>query len=45
MVLNAAVQWTTRCLDAAVEQLRGLPVDQRGHRALDEDVAGHGPAS
>jgi TnpA family transposase len=39
LVLNAAVLWTTRYLDAAVEQLRALPVDQREHRILDEDVA------
>jgi TnpA family transposase len=39
LVLNAAVLWTTRYLDAAVEQLRALPDDQREHRILDEDVA------
>jgi hypothetical protein len=39
LVLNAAVLWTTRYLDAAVEQLRALPADQREHDVLDEDVA------
>ncbi len=39
LVLNAAVLWTTRYLDAAVEQLRALPADQREHQVLDEDVA------
>ncbi|MGW1894917.1 Tn3 family transposase [Streptomyces sp. NPDC002004] len=38
LVLNAAVLWTTRYLDAAVEQLRALPADQREHGVLDEDV-------
>lgn len=31
--------WTTRYLDAAVEQLRALPADQREHDVLDEDIA------
>ncbi|WP_234377483.1 hypothetical protein [Streptomyces sp. CB03578] len=31
MVLHAAVLWTTRYLDAAVEELRALPADQREH--------------
>jgi TnpA family transposase len=39
LVLNAAVLWTTRYLDAAVTLLRVLPADQREHDALDEDVA------
>ncbi|WP_436841840.1 Tn3 family transposase [Streptomyces syringium] len=39
LVLNAAVLWTTRYLDAAVEQLRALPASQREHDVLDEDVA------
>ncbi|GHB85293.1 hypothetical protein GCM10010347_65230 [Streptomyces cirratus] len=39
VVLNAAVLWTTRYLDAAVTVLRALPADQREHDALDEDVA------
>jgi TnpA family transposase len=39
LVLNAAVLWTTRYLDAAVEQLRSLPADQREHDVLDEDLA------
>lgn len=39
LVLNAAVLWTTRYLDAAVAELRALPADQREHQALDEDVA------
>ncbi|MGW1641561.1 Tn3 family transposase [Streptomyces lavendulae] len=39
LVLNAAVLWTTRYLDAAVEQLRALPADQREHDVLDKDVA------
>lgn len=39
LVLNAAVLWTTRYLDAAVEQLRALPAGQREHDVLDEDVA------
>lgn len=38
-MLNAAVLWTTRYLDAAVAELRGLPADQREHQVLDEDVA------
>jgi hypothetical protein len=38
-VLNAPVLWTTRYLDAAVDQLRVLPADQREHDVLDEDVA------
>lgn len=39
LVLNAAVLWTTRYLDAAVTALRSLPADQREHDVLDEDVA------
>ncbi len=39
LVLNAAVLWTTRYLDAAVEQLRSLPASQREHDVLDEDLA------
>lgn len=39
LVLNAAVLWTTRYLDAAVEQLSALPADQREHDVLDEDTA------
>ena len=39
LVLNAVVLWNTRYLDAAVEQLRALPADQREHDVLDEDVA------
>lgn len=39
VVLNAAVLWTTRYLDAAVTVLRALPADQREHDVLDEDVA------
>jgi TnpA family transposase len=39
LVLNAAVLWTTRYLDAAVTQLRALHADQREHDILDEDVA------
>jgi hypothetical protein len=38
-VLNAAVLWTTRYLDAAVEELRALPAEEREHDVLDEDVA------
>lgn len=34
LVLNAVVLWTTRCLDAAVAQLRA-----GGHDITDEDVA------
>ncbi|WP_261574656.1 Tn3 family transposase [Frankia gtarii] len=39
LVLNATVLWTTRYLDAAVEQLRTLPAARREHEGLDEDVA------
>lgn len=39
LVLNAAVLWTTRNLDAAVEQLRALPAEAREHDVLNEDVA------
>ncbi|MGW0194800.1 Tn3 family transposase [Nonomuraea sp. NPDC003201] len=39
LVLNAAVLWTIRYLDAAVAELRALPADQREHQVLDEDVA------
>lgn len=38
-MLNAAVLWTTRYLDAAVEELRALPADEREHDVLGEDVA------
>ncbi|OHV42279.1 hypothetical protein CC117_11875 [Parafrankia colletiae] len=38
LVLNAAVLWTTRYLDAAVEQLRTLPAERREYEVLDEDV-------
>lgn len=31
LVLNVAVLWTTRYLDAAVEQLRVLPAEAREH--------------
>lgn len=37
-MLNAAVLWTTRYLDAAADQLRALPAGQREHDVLDEDV-------
>ncbi len=39
LVLNAAVLWTTRYLDAAVEELRALPAEEREYDVLDEDVA------
>ncbi len=39
LVLNAAVLWTTRYLDAAVEQLRALPDEAREHEVTDADVA------
>jgi hypothetical protein len=39
LVLNAAALWTTRYLDAAVEQLRALPAEPREHDVLNEDVA------
>ncbi|GAA4887028.1 hypothetical protein GCM10023237_00100 [Streptomyces coeruleoprunus] len=39
LVLNAAVLWTTRYLDATVAQLRALPADEREHDVLDEDFA------
>ncbi|MFJ1900516.1 Tn3 family transposase [Streptomyces sp. NPDC088115] len=39
LVLNAAVLWTTRYLDAAVEELRALSAEEREHDVLDEDVA------
>lgn len=39
LVLNAAVLWTTRYLDAAVEELRTLPSEEREHDVLDQDVA------
>ncbi|MEU0485716.1 hypothetical protein ABZ260_41895 [Streptosporangium sp. NPDC006013] len=38
-VLNAAVLWTTRYLDAAVAWLRALPAGQCEYDVLDEDVA------
>nr|ANO42518.1 hypothetical protein A8713_035285 [Streptomyces sp. SAT1] len=31
--------WTTRYLDAAVDQLRALPAEEREHDVLDTDVA------
>ena len=37
-VLNAAVLWTTRYLDAAIEQLRAPPAEAREHDVLNEDV-------
>jgi hypothetical protein len=40
LVVNAAVLWTTRYLDAAVEQLRALPAEAREHDVLNEDVTG-----
>ncbi|MFF8026542.1 Tn3 family transposase [Streptomyces sp. NPDC007896] len=39
LVLNAAVLWTTRYLDAAVDRLRALPPEEREHDVLNEDVA------
>ncbi len=39
LVLNAAVLWTTRYLDASVAHLRTLPPQEREHEVLDEDVA------
>ncbi|MCY1649300.1 Tn3 family transposase [Streptomyces sp. NPDC048212] len=39
LVLNAVVLWTTRYMDAAVEELRALPAEEREHEVLDEDVA------
>jgi hypothetical protein len=39
LVLNAAVVGTTRYLDAAVDQLRARPPEEREHDVLDEDVA------
>jgi hypothetical protein len=33
------VLWTTRYLDAAVEQLQALPAEAREHDVLNEDVA------
>jgi hypothetical protein len=39
LVLKAAVLWTTRYLDAAVEQLRALSAEVREHDVLNEDVA------
>jgi hypothetical protein len=39
LVLNAAVLWTTRYLDAAVDHLRALPPAEREHDVLGEDVA------
>ncbi|MCG8969525.1 hypothetical protein JRC61_28560 [Streptomyces sp. CL12-4] len=39
MVLNAAVLWTTRYLDAAVGRLRALPPEEREHDVRGEDVA------
>ncbi|MFJ6438559.1 Tn3 family transposase [Streptomyces sp. NPDC091416] len=39
LVLNAVVLWTTRYMDAAVDELRALPAEEREHEVLDEDVA------
>ncbi|MFF9870137.1 Tn3 family transposase [Streptomyces sp. NPDC013953] len=39
LVLNAVVLWTTRYLDAAVQELRALPAAEREHDVLGEDVA------
>jgi hypothetical protein len=39
LVLNAAVLWTTRYIDAAVTTLRALPADQREHDVVNADVA------
>nr|WP_231509835.1 transposase [Streptosporangium roseum] len=39
LVPNAVVLWTTRYMDAAVDQLRALPADEREHEVLDEDIA------
>lgn len=39
LVLNAAVLWTARYLDAAVEQLRALPAEVGEFDVLNEDVA------
>ncbi|WP_317441046.1 Tn3 family transposase [Streptomyces collinus] len=39
LVLNAAVLWTTRYLDAAVQELRALSAEEREHDVLDQDVA------
>lgn len=39
LVLNAAVLWTTRHLDASVAHLRALRAEERVHDVLDEDVA------
>lgn len=39
LVLNAAVLWTSRYLDASVAYLRALPAEERKHNVLDEDVA------
>ncbi|NEA57422.1 transposase [Streptomyces sp. SID13666] len=36
--LDAAVLWTTRYLDAAVDHLRALPPEEPEHDVLDEDV-------
>ncbi|MFB0632430.1 hypothetical protein [Streptomyces sp. AB3(2024)] len=45
LVLNAAALWTTRYVDAAVEQLRTLPPEEREHDVLDEDVARWRPST
>ncbi len=39
LVLHAAVLWTSRYLDAAVEQLRALPAEAPEHHVLHEDGA------
>ncbi|MDT0469276.1 Tn3 family transposase [Streptomyces sp. DSM 41699] len=39
LVLNAAVLWTTRYLDAALTALQALLAEQRDHPVPDEDVA------
>ncbi|MER6129609.1 hypothetical protein ABT173_45060 [Streptomyces sp. NPDC001795] len=41
LVLNIAVPWTTRCLDATVTARRALPAGARDVR--DEDMAGRSP--
>jgi len=39
LVLNAAVLWTTRHLDASVAHLRALRAEEREHDVLDENFA------
>jgi len=45
LFLNAAMLWTTRYLDAAVDHLRALPPEEREHDVLNEDVARVSPLS